>query len=68
MIDQPYSKKESERIQKIEQESLSFEDFKKSLGPASSKYSDQEIERIRIVFDGIANVVFDSWLQKRNSA
>lgn len=52
----------------ITNEQLSFEDFKKSLGPASSKYSDQEIERIRIIFDGIANVVFDSWLQKRNSA
>lgn len=49
-------------------EQLSFEDFKKSLGPASSKYSDQQIERIRITFDGIANVVFDNWLQKRNSA
>lgn len=46
---------------------LSFEDFKKSLGPASSKYSDQEIERLRVVCDGIANVVFDDWLQERNS-
>jgi hypothetical protein len=49
-------------------EQLSFEDFKKSLGSASSKYSDQEIERIRVTFDGIANVFFDDWLQKRNSA
>jgi len=49
-------------------EQLSFEDFKKSLGSASSKYSDQEIERIRVVFDGIANICFDNWLRGRNSA
>ena len=47
---------------------VSFDDFKKSLGLAASKYSNEEIERMRVVCDKIADAFFDSWLHKRNSA
>ena len=47
---------------------LSFDDFKKSLGLGANKYSDEEIERMRIICDRIADLFFDSWLNKKNSA
>lgn len=47
---------------------VSFEDFKTSLGAAATKYTDQEIERMRLMCDQIADVVFDTWLVKRNAA
>lgn len=46
---------------------LSFSDFKKSLGLASNNYSDEEIEHIRIMFDKLADQVFDSWIKRINS-
>jgi hypothetical protein len=46
---------------------VTFDEFKKSLGPVASKYSDEEIERQRIVADQMADVFFDIWLRKRNS-
>ena len=47
---------------------LPFKDFKKSLGQAADKYTDEQIERMRIICDKIADLVFDSWLNKRNAA
>ena len=47
---------------------LSFEEFKKSLGPSANKYTNEQIENMRIVCDKIADIIFDSWLNKRNAA
>ena len=47
---------------------LSFEDFKNSLGPAKDNYSDEEIERMRIVCDKIADIAFNEWLYSRKAA
>lgn len=47
---------------------LSFEDFKKSLGQNANKYSDEQIESMRMLCDKIADLVFDAWLNKRNAA
>lgn len=48
--------------------SLPLEDFKKSLGPAAGKYTEEQIERMSAVFDKIADLVFDAWLNKKNAA
>ncbi len=46
---------------------LSFDDFKKSLGVGAQKYSDEQIEKIRVIFDQMADVIFDSWLYNRKA-
>ena len=43
-----------------------FEEFKRSLGLAASLYTDEEIDRIRIVFEQLADMTFDGWLRKKN--
>lgn len=47
---------------------LPFEDFKESLGQAADKYSDEQIETMRIVCDKMASLAFDTWLNRRNAA
>lgn len=49
-------------------QSLPFEVFKESLGQAANKYSDEQIETMRITFDRIADLAFDAWLNRRNAA
>jgi hypothetical protein len=44
----------------------SFEDFKKALGPSASKYTDEQLRRMLIALDGIADKYFDIWLEKVN--
>lgn len=44
-----------------------FDEFKACLGPNASKYSDKEIDNIRIIFDKLADRAFDIWLNERNS-
>jgi hypothetical protein len=46
---------------------VSFKEFKTALGKAARDYSDEEIEKIRVLFDRLAEVAFDSWLKKVNS-
>lgn len=46
---------------------ISFDDFKKSLGESSTKYSDEQIEQIRGAFDKMADIFFDDWLYRRNA-
>ena len=46
---------------------IPIQKFKKLLGPAASELSDSEIERLRDLEDRLADIVFDSWLRKRNS-
>ncbi len=46
---------------------VSFEEFKNTLGKTANDYSDDEIEKIRVLFDCLAEVTFDSWLKKVNS-
>jgi hypothetical protein len=46
---------------------LPFDEFKKSLGMGATKYTDKQINEIRIVFDRIADAAFDKWLEQRNS-
>lgn len=46
---------------------VSFEAFKESLGAAANDYSDKEIDQIRIIFDEIADRVFNEWIRKMNS-
>lgn len=49
------------------EEAVPFNVFKKSLGAAASKYTDEEIECMRGVCDRIANAVFETWLKERNA-
>ncbi|TSC70660.1 MAG: hypothetical protein CEO12_240 [Parcubacteria group bacterium Gr01-1014_46] len=43
-----------------------FEAFKKSLGPSAIKYTDEQLRRMLIALDGIADKYFDIWLEKIN--
>jgi hypothetical protein len=45
--------------------SLSFSDFKNSLGSAANNHSDEEIEKARISCDKIADLLFDAYLAKK---
>jgi len=45
-----------------------FDNFKKSLGQTANKYTDEQIEQMRLDCDKIADLVFDAWLKKRNAA
>ena len=46
---------------------LSFDDFKKAMGPEAAKYSDEEIELMRRICDAIADAVFNRWLVAINT-
>lgn len=45
---------------------ISFDEFKKLLGPAADGLSDADIEHIRDIEYRLADIVFDDWLRKRN--
>jgi hypothetical protein len=47
---------------------LSLLEFKKSLGPLAEQISDEEIVRIRDVFDKIADIAFERYLKERNGS
>jgi len=47
---------------------IPFEDFRKSLGQTADKYNDEQIETMRIACDRIADIAFDTWLNRRNAA
>ena len=49
-----------------QQSKISITEFKKLLGSVASGLSDSEIERLRDLEDRLADIVFDSWLRKRN--
>jgi len=49
-----------------QQTGTSFEDFKKALGPSANKYTDEQLRRMLIALDGIADKYFDIWLEKIN--
>jgi hypothetical protein len=49
------------------QSKISIPEFKKLLGSAAAGLSDAEIERVRDLEDRLADIIFDSWLRKRNS-
>ena len=55
---------ETEKTQNGE---MSFDAFKKALGPAALKYTDAQIEAMRRICDGIADACFNSWLQDRKA-
>lgn len=40
---------------------LSFEEYKKALGPLAEEHSDEEIEYLRNITDRFAEAVFDDW-------
>ncbi len=44
-----------------------FDEFKKSLGPEADRYTNEEIEKMRILCDRIADLMFTTWLKERNS-
>ena len=46
---------------------LPLAEFKKALGPAATKHTDTELERIRDTFDRIADLTFNEWVRKRNA-
>ena len=46
---------------------LSFEEFRKTLGPSVHKYTDVQIDQMRLVFDRLADAVFTNWLRERNA-
>ncbi|MFA6918387.1 MAG: hypothetical protein WC285_06230 [Candidatus Gracilibacteria bacterium] len=62
------NKKEEDRPSNQVDLSVTFEDFKRSLGKAAGKYTDEQIERMRTACDKMADLVFDTWLNKRNTA
>lgn len=43
---------------------IPFEEFKASLGLAVNSLSDPEIDRIRVIMDGMADVMFSRWKKK----
>jgi hypothetical protein len=45
---------------------MSFEAFKKCIGPLADKLSDDEIERLRVFEYRLADAMFDNWLAIRN--
>ena len=46
---------------------LSFEEFRDALGPSARKYTDVQINQMRLMFDKLADAVFTNWLRKRNA-
>jgi len=48
--------------------SIPFDDFKKALGSATNKYTDKQIEQMRLICDKIADLTFDTWLNKKKTA
>jgi hypothetical protein len=46
---------------------IPFDEFKKLLGSEAEGLSDVEIERIRDIEHRLADIIFDAWLQERNS-
>lgn len=61
------SKLKREKSQDASEERVTFDEFKKSLGSAAGKYSDEEIEKQRVVADKMADLFFDAWLMEINS-
>ena len=45
---------------------VSFDDFKNALGLAAKKYTDFQIDKMRVSLDRFADLFFDDWLSKRN--
>ena len=43
---------------------VSFDDFKKALGISGERYSDEDIEQLRVSFDRMADIFFDTWLKR----
>lgn len=46
---------------------IPFLEFKKLLGDAGTILSNEEVESIRDTEERLADILFDSWLRKRNS-
>lgn len=46
---------------------LSFDDFKKTLGSMAYIYTDDQIKHIWLLFDKMADTLFDRWLKRRNA-
>jgi hypothetical protein len=46
---------------------MEFEEFKKTLGTLAEKLSDEEIDKLRILLDKFADLMFDRWLRKINN-
>ncbi len=63
----------SKEVQTIKKEKISthcavsFDEFKKALGDAVVNYTDTEIERIRIIFDSMADQFFNTWIKQINN-
>lgn len=47
---------------------VSFDEFKKAIGPEAIKYTDEQIDQMRLMCDQIANAFFDTWLVEQNRA
>ena len=45
---------------------LSVEEFKTALGSAAAEYSLEEIERMRDFCDRFADLLFGTWLKRKN--
>jgi hypothetical protein len=50
-----------------QQSKIPIPEFKKLLGSAALKLSDYEVEHLRDLEDRLADIIFDSWLRRRNS-
>lgn len=47
---------------------ISFSEFKASLGSMADSLSDPQIDHIRIVMDGMADIMFNIWKRKKVGA
>jgi len=45
---------------------VSFEDFKKALGPEADNLSNEEIVVIKDKMDHLADALFDTWIAQEN--
>ena len=53
--------------EKQEEYAMSFDAFKKALGPAALKYSDAQIEDMRRICDQFADGFFNDWLSEKRA-
>ncbi|MES3005400.1 MAG: hypothetical protein V4664_00435 [Patescibacteria group bacterium] len=45
---------------------LSFADYKKSLGSVADKYSDEKLKEIYTLTERLASTLFDKWIKDTN--
>lgn len=47
---------------------VTFDEFKAALGSAAAKYTDEQINHMRLTCDKLADVLFERWIKEVNQA